>query len=33
MLISLNKNIYWWGKQVLSLTYYYNYEILVFKRW
>jgi hypothetical protein len=32
MLIYL-KNAYWQGKQVLILTYYYNYKILVFKRW
>jgi hypothetical protein len=32
MLIYLNKNAYWQGKQVLSLTYCYNYGILVFKR-
>jgi hypothetical protein len=29
MLIYLKKNAYWQDKQVLSLTYYYNYGILV----
>jgi hypothetical protein len=32
MLIYLKKNAYRQGKQVLTLTYCYNYEILVFKR-
>jgi hypothetical protein len=31
MLIYLKKNVYWQGKQVLSLTHCYNYGILVFK--
>jgi hypothetical protein len=34
ILIYLNKSVCWQGKHkvVLSLTYCYNYEILVFKR-
>jgi hypothetical protein len=33
MLMYLKKNTYWQVKQIISLTYYYNYENLVFKRW
>jgi hypothetical protein len=33
MLMYLKKNTYWQVKQIISLTYYYNYENLVFKWW
>jgi hypothetical protein len=33
MLMYLKKNTYGQVKQIISLTYYYNYENLVFKWW